>query len=51
MKLSELIEVWDEVHKMDVGELGCCDLERAIDKVVGIENDLSPCQPNVTPNP
>ena len=45
MKLTEVIKIWDELHIKDPGEIGFCDLERAIDKVVGIENDINPCQP------
>lgn len=45
MKLSEIIRVWDIIHTKDVGELGYCDLERAIENVVGIENDIPGCQP------
>lgn len=45
MKLTEVIAIWDKLHIKDTGELGYCDLEIAIEKVVGIENDISPCQP------
>lgn len=41
MKLSEVIEVWEMIHVMDIGELGFGDMEKAIDEVVGIENDVS----------
>ena len=39
MKLSDVIKIWDTIHVMDLGELGFCDLEKAIDEIVGIEND------------
>lgn len=35
MKLSEIIKVWDIIHVRDVGELGFCDLQAAIEEVVG----------------
>jgi len=47
MKLSNVIKVWDELHSKDTGELGYCDLEKAIEVVDGIDNDISPCQPVV----
>ena len=40
MKLTDAIRVWDELHRLNVGELGYCDLEKAIEKIVGIENDI-----------
>ena len=43
MKLTEVIKVWDELHVKDTGELGYCDLEKAIEKVVGIRNDVPGC--------
>jgi len=45
MKLSETIAIWDALHIKDTGELGYNDLEGAIGKVVGIENDIDNCQP------
>lgn len=45
MKLSKVIEVWDILHVRDIGELGYCDLERAIEVVEGIENDIPGCPP------
>ena len=48
MKLSEVIKIWDELHKRDVGDICFCDLENIIEKVVGIENDISPYQPKIT---
>ncbi len=43
MKLTDIIKVWDIIHVHDIGELGYCDLERAIEKIVGVENDINPC--------
>ena len=48
MLLSKVIEVWDLIHFKNVGELGFCDLEDAIDSVFGIEND---CDPPQSPSP
>lgn len=45
MKLSDVIKVWDELHVKDVGELGYCDLEKAVECVVGIDNDIDTEQP------
>ena len=45
MKLTDVIKVWEILHVKDVGEIGFCDLEKAIDETIGIENDISPCQP------
>ena len=45
MKLSNVIELWEILHVRDTGELGYCDLEDAIGKVVGLENDISKSQP------
>lgn len=42
MKLSAVIEVWDILHAKDCGELGYYDLEAAIEKADGIENDIEP---------
>jgi len=39
MLLSEIIKVWDIIHVLNVGELGFCDLEKAISEVVKVEND------------
>ena len=44
MRLSGVIAVWDIIHVMDTGELGFCDLEKAIDTVVGVQNDIDSCQ-------
>jgi len=45
MKLTKVIEVWDILHQKDTGELGYCDLEKAIEVTDGTVNDISPCQP------
>ncbi len=45
MKLTDVIKVWDELHAKDVGELGYCDLQVAVERVVGIENDVDSSQP------
>lgn len=45
MKLSDVIKIWDKLHLKDTGDLGFSDLDNAISKVVGVENDISPCQP------
>lgn len=39
VKLTKVMEIWDELHIKDTGEIGFCDLEQAIEKVVGVEND------------
>ncbi len=41
MKLTEVIAIWDILHVKHVGDLGYCDLQDAIEEVVGIENDIS----------
>ena len=46
MKLTEVIKLWDILHVKYVGELGYCDLENAIEDIVGIENDITGCPPN-----
>lgn len=45
MKLTEVIAVWDILHMQDTGSLGFCDLEKALDEIVGVENDVPGCQP------
>lgn len=45
MKLTSVIAVWEELHVKDVGELAYCDLQDAIEKVDGIENDINSSQP------
>ena len=46
MKLTDVIKIWDVLHVKDVGELGYCDLEKAVEDIVGIENDVPGCPPN-----
>lgn len=45
MKLSEVIRIWDILHTKDTGQIGYCDLENAIERVIKIENDIAGCQP------
>ena len=45
MKLTDVMAVWDIVHTKDIGNLGYCDLENAIEEVVGIEDDVLNSQP------
>ena len=45
MKLSQLIALWDILHRGNTGDIGFCDLVDAVEKVVEVENDISPCQP------
>lgn len=40
MKLSEVVKLWDILHIKDTGELEYCDLEKAIEKITGIEYDI-----------
>jgi hypothetical protein len=49
MKLTNIIKIWDILHIKDTGELGYCDLQQAIEQVVGIQNDINPCQPSLPP--
>ena len=49
MKLTDVILIWQELHPMNVNELGYCALERAIEKVVGIQNDVDGSQPDRPP--
>lgn len=46
MKLTDVIGIWDILHTRDVGELGYCDLEKAVEAVVGVEDDISSCRPS-----
>ncbi len=45
MKLSNVIKIWDLIHIVDTGDIGFCDLEKAIDQTVGVENDIDSSQP------
>jgi len=40
IKLTKVMEIWDELHTRDTGEIGFSDLEQAIEKIVGVENDV-----------
>ncbi len=53
MKLTDVIAVWDLLHVKDTGELGYCDLEHAIEEVVGVEDDVpgGPCRQATVPQP
>jgi len=43
VKLSEVIAIWDLLQRKNMhGQLDFCDLEKAVDKVIGVENDISP---------
>ncbi len=45
MKLTDVMKVWDELRIKDTGEIEFCDLDKAIEKVVGVENDVPGCAP------
>ena len=46
IKLSEVLAIWDEMSRIaPTAVKGFCDLDKACEKVVGVENDISPCQP------
>lgn len=47
MNLTDVIAVWDILvaHVKDLGDLGFCDLQDAIDSVVGVVNDVPGGQP------
>ena len=46
IKLSEVMAIWEEMSRMaPVEGSGFCDLDKACEKVLGVENDISPCQP------
>ena len=49
MKLTDVIRVWEIIHVKDVGELGFCDLENAIEEVVGLDIDTPGCLPEIRP--
>lgn len=40
MKLTDVIAIWNILHVKNTGDLGYCDLQAAVDEVVGIENDV-----------
>lgn len=44
MTLTQLIAAWDLLHVKDTGELGFCDLQKALEEVgVEIINNVLPC--------
>ena len=45
IKLTEVIAVWETLHVLDTGDLGFCDLEKALDEAVGVVNDICPFTP------
>ena len=45
MKLSDVIKIWEEFQGKDTGDIWFSDLERAVEKVVGLENDIPGSQP------
>lgn len=45
IKLTSVIKIWDQLHARDTGEIGFCDLEKALDNTVGVVNDINSCQP------
>lgn len=45
MKLSEVVKVWEFLREKPIEDRWFCDLEQAIDTVVGVENDLIMKQP------
>lgn len=47
MKLTEVIAVWELLHVKDVGEVGYCDLEAAIEKICGIVNNVPGSPPSI----
>ena len=40
IKLTEVIAIWEKLHIKDTGELGFCDLEKALDETIGVRNDV-----------
>jgi len=44
--LTDIIKIWEELHIKDTGDIGFCDLEKAIDKICGVKNDIDIEQPN-----
>ena len=47
MKLTDAIKIWDILHVRNTGDLGYCDLEKAIEETVGIENDIPQDPPGI----
>ncbi len=49
IKLTQLLKAWDILHVMDVGEIGLCDLDKALTEAgVVIKNDCSGCCPDAS---
>lgn len=44
MKSSDVIKIWEILHDRNTGDIGYCDLDEAIDTVVGVENDYGDCR-------
>lgn len=45
MKLSDVNKIWEVLSTFHhTGDVEFCDLERAIEVIVGIENDIPNCQ-------
>jgi len=45
MKLTDVMKIWEELHVKDTGDIGFCDLDNAINKIVGVKNDVNANQP------
>jgi len=46
IKLSEVKAIWEEMKRMaGPVEPGFCDLDKACEEVLGVENDISPYPP------
>ena len=46
IKLTQLIKAWEELHVKDIGEIGFCDLDRALTNAgIVIQNDIPIEQP------
>lgn len=45
MKLTDVMRIWDILQSKNCGELGYCDIESAIEAVVGIQEDIRKEQP------
>lgn len=45
MKLTKVIAIWEKLHVKDLSEIRYCDLEKAIESIVGVENDIDSNQP------
>jgi len=47
--LTEALNIWEELHVKNTGEIGFCDLEKALDNVIGVENNIGMYQPKIAP--